>query len=75
MSVDSDRADLPSHLTESDVRTAAAEADTLLDAQMLLRVGRSRTRKLLKSRGLLDDVRQAGPETLGRVRRRMGGDE
>lgn len=60
--------DLPRHLTVDDVRGAASEADTLLDAQNLMRVGRTEARRVLREHGLLDDVVAAGPETVGQVR-------
>lgn len=70
MSVDS--ATLPNHLTEADVRAAATEAGTLLDAQRLLRLDRGRTKRLLRDRGLLEDVQRADPEFVEELRNQEG---
>lgn len=61
-------ADLPSHLSERDVRAAANEARTFLEAQDLLRVSRTDARRLLRDRDLFDRVTTAGPESVGTIR-------
>lgn len=66
--------DLPGHLTEHEVRAAAEDAETLLDAQNLLRMGRTRTRRIFKRRGLLDEVRKADAATFHELRERQGGE-
>lgn len=56
--------DLPSHLTLADVEAAVRDSGTLLEVSDTLRLGRKKTRRLLRELELDGEIFQAGAASL-----------